>query len=397
VDSASSDFDRFAVGQSASLERVISAEDVSAFSRLTGDDNPVHVDDEYARQMGLGGRVVHGMLTAGFISTLIGTALPGPGALWLSERFNFRAPTRIGDRVQATVVVRRISPSTRVLVLDVEVRNQRAALLLDGEAHVHVLKPPDDADRIEHVVKSVVVTGSGRGIGAVIAKRLAADGANVVINYLQDEHRARKIQREISDAGGEATLFKADVSDPEQAAALIAHAIATHGQLDAVVNNAGGGPHPQPLVETTWEDLERHLASHLRAGFLCTQAALPGMIERRFGRIVNVTSQSAYGMPPSKMAGYVTAKAALAAFTRCVAIETGPFGVTANAVAPGMADTEMVAEVSQRAKAVLASQTPLRRLARTEDVAATVAYLLSPSAAYLTGQTLHLSGGQVMG
>ncbi len=218
----------------------------------------------------------------------------------------------------------------------------------------------------------------------------------VVINYRDDETRAGQVQQEITDAGGEATLFRADVSDPQQAAALIAHAIEANGRLDALVNNAGGGPQPQPLAETTWDDLERHLAAHLRAGFLCTQAALPGMIERRFGRIVNVTSQSAYGIPPPKMAGYVTAKAALAAFTRCVALEAGPFGVTANAVAPGMADTEMVAEVSQRAKAVLASQTPLRRLARTEDVAAAVAYLLSPGAAYLTGQTVHLSGGQVM-
>ncbi len=174
MDSVTRDFDSFAVGQSASLERIISAEDVAAFARLTGDDNPVHVDNEYARSMGLGGGVVHGMLTASFISTLIGTALPGPGALWLSERFSFRAPARIGDRVQATVTIRRISPSTRVLVLDVEVRNQRETLLMDGEAQVHVLKPPNDANETEQAVESVVVTGSGRGIGASIAKRLAA-------------------------------------------------------------------------------------------------------------------------------------------------------------------------------------------------------------------------------
>jgi 3-oxoacyl-[acyl-carrier protein] reductase len=396
VNSARRDFDSFAVGQSASLERVISTEDVAAFAGLTGDDNPVHVDDDYARQVGLGGRVVHGMFTASLISTLIGTELPGPGALWLSEQFNFRAPARIGDRVRATITIRRISPSTRVLVLDVEVRNQRDTLLMDGEAQVHVLKSPSDTNETERAVQSVVVTGSGRGIGAVIAKRLAAGGASVVINYRDDEARARQLQQEIADAGGEATLFRADVSDPQQAAALIQHAIDTQGHLDALVNNAGGGPQPQPLAETTWDDLERHLLSHLRGGFLCTQAALPSMIERRFGRVVNVTSQSAYGTPPPKMVGYVTAKAALAAFTRCVAVEGGPFGVTANAVAPGMADTEMVAEVSQRAKAVLASQTPLRRLARTDDVAGAVAYLLSPAAAYLTGQTLHLSGGQVM-
>ena len=390
------DLESFAVGETASLERTISEDDVAAFVRLTGDDNPVHVDDNYARQIGLGGRVVHGMLTAGFVSTLIGTALPGPGALWVGERLNFRAPVRIGDAVRAKVTIRRISPSTRVLVLDVEVRNQNDALIVDGEAQVHVLSPASNPTDAPQIIRSAVVTGSGRGIGAVIAQRLAADGAHVVINYRHEEARARQILDEIANAGGKATLFRADVTDPEQAAALVAQAIDTCGQLDALVNNAGGGPEPQSLAEMSWNDVERHLGSHLRGSFLCTQAALPGMIERRFGRIVNITSQAAYGTPPPKMAGYVTAKAALAAFTRSVAVEAGPFGVTANAVAPGMADTEMVADVSPRTKAVLASQTPLRRLATTDDVAAAVAFLLSAAGSYVTGQTVHLSGGQVM-
>src|SRR5207248_4140777 len=144
-----------------------------------------------------------------------------------------------------------------------------------------------------------------RGIGAAIARRLAAAGVRVVINYRADEERARQIEQAITDSGGTATIFRADVSDPEQAAALIAFALDQNGSVDALVNNAGGGPEPRALAETEWSDVERHLAVHLRGAFLCIQAALPDMVSRRFGRIVNVTSQSAHGTPPPKMTGYV--------------------------------------------------------------------------------------------
>jgi 3-oxoacyl-[acyl-carrier protein] reductase len=389
-------FDDFAVGQSASLERTIRAEDVARFVELTGDDNPVHVDDAYAAGLGLPARVVHGMLTGGYISTVIGTLLPGPGALWMSERFNFRAPVFVGDTVRVTCTVRRISTGTRILMLDIEVRNARGKLVLDGEAQVQVLEAPEELTAVAAGAETAVVTGSSRGIGAAIAKRLAHAGVRVVVNYRTDEARARATLEEIVAAGGQATIFQADVTDPEQAAALIAHATEAHGRLDALVNNAGSPPESKPLAETSWADVEGHLDTHLRGSFQCVEAALPGMIERKFGRIVNITSQAAYGTPPAKMTGYAVAKAALAAFTRSLAVEAGPHGVTANAVAPGVTPTEMMADMSPRAKQVLASQTPLRRLADVDDIAETVMFLLGPGGAYVTGQTIHLSGGQEM-
>jgi 3-oxoacyl-[acyl-carrier protein] reductase len=389
-------FADFGVGDEASLEHVVRVEDVDRFVALTGDDNPVHVDDSYAAGLGVGGRVVHGMLTAGYVSTVIGTLLPGPGALWLSQRFNFRAPVRIGDRIEVRVRVRHLSPGTRVLVLDVVVANQHGKIVLDGEAQVQVLERVDEMGEPRGAVETVVVTGSGRGIGAAIARRLATDGVRVVLNYRTDDTGAQATLSSIRDSGGDATLYRADVSDPEGVAALMDHAVATYGHVDAVVNNAGGPPDPRPLSETTWEDMERHLGTHLRGSFLCVKAVLPAMIERGYGRIVNVTSQAAYGTPPPKQTGYVVAKAALAAFTRSVALEAGPHGVTVNAIAPGMVDTELVADVSPRIKMALAAQVPLRRLGLAADVADVASFLLGPGGSYVTGQTIHLSGGQVM-
>jgi 3-oxoacyl-[acyl-carrier protein] reductase len=387
------DFD-FEVGESATLKRIIRAEDVTAFAELTGDVNPVHVDEEYAAGLGIGGRVAHGMLTAGYVSTVIGTMLPGHGALWLSQRFRFRAPVHIGDEISVTVAVRHVSTSTQILGLDVRVENQRGRLVLDGDAQVQLLDKVNLVSAEQQEIRTAVVTGAGRGIGAAVAARLAADGLSVVVNYREGRAEAEETAQKISDSGGQVTVFQADVTDPDEATALIEHGVEAFGQVDALVNNAGGPMSPKELSETDWEDVQAHLGSHLRAGFLCSQAALPGMMDRGFGRIVNVTSESAYGSPPAKLTGYVVAKAALAAYTRCLAVEVGPRGVTANAVAPGMTDTRMVADVPQRAKLGLAAQAPLRRLGSTEDVADVVSFLLGAGGSYVTGQTIHVSGGQ---
>lgn len=390
------DFDDFVVGEVARLERVVSAADIDAFVALTGDDNPLHTDNAYAADLGMGRRVVHGMLTAGYVSTVIGTMLPGPGALWVSETFRFRAPVRVDDQLVVEVRIRHISPATRVLVLTVSVTNQHTVVVLDGEAQVHVLdKLPEVTDGNAGATVAVV-TGSGRGIGAAVARRLGADGLKVVVNYRQDRTGAYETAAAIQAADGIAVAVQADVTDPDGVRRLVAEAEQTFGPVQALVNNAGLPIGGKPLAETDWADMERHLASHLRSSFLCTQAVLPGMIERHFGRIVSITSQSAYGSPPPKMAGYVVAKSALAAWTRCVAAEAGPYGVTANAIAPGMTETDMVADVPQRTKLAVAAQMPLRRLGTVDDVAGAVSYLVGPTGQYVTGQTLHLSGGQVM-
>jgi 3-oxoacyl-[acyl-carrier protein] reductase len=389
-------FESFHVGERAVAEIIVGEDHVERFAELTGDRNPLHMDDGFARQVGGGGRVAHGMLVAGFVSRVIGNQLPGPGALWFAQSFKFRAPVRLNDHLNIEVVIRRLSPAIRVLVLGVAVTNQRGDVVVDGEAQVQVL------DRIGEVASSgreaavAVVTGSGRGIGAAIARGLASGGLKVVVNYRSDEEAAGRTAAAIREAGGEVSTKRADVTDPAAAAELIEYARSRYGELDVLVNNAGGPINPRLLRDTTWDELNAHLKCHLGGAFFCTEAALPAMLEQKFGRIVNIVSQASTGVPPSRMGGYVIAKSALAAYTRCLAAELGSSGVTANAVAPGMTETDLVGDIPQRTKLALAAQAPLRRLGRPEDVAAVVSFLAGPGGAYMTGQTIHVSGGQVM-
>ncbi|HLW16281.1 MAG TPA: SDR family NAD(P)-dependent oxidoreductase, partial [Actinomycetota bacterium] len=240
-------FGHWVVGDTAVREYVVGSEDVDRFVELTGDNNPIHVDEKFASRIGVGGRVVHGMLTASYVSTVVGTVLPGPGALILSQRLSFRSPVRIDDTVRVEVTVRRLSPGTRVLVLGIDVRNQHGTIVADGDVNVMVLDRPDQMTDERRKVDTVVVTGSSRGIGASIATRLGADGCRVVVNYRREKDRAKETVKAIQDAGGHASPFQADVTDERGVAALMEFAEQTFGPVDALVNNAGAPTDPRPL------------------------------------------------------------------------------------------------------------------------------------------------------
>lgn len=162
--------DRFAemnVGDEAQILHVITEEDVEAFVKLTGDNNPLHVDDDYAARTSLKRRVVHGMLTASFISTIVGTKLPGKGALWYEQQIRFLTPVRIGEQIRVLAKVRHKSPGQRILVLDTFVFGEEGRTVIEGQAKVKVLKPEirKKEDTVPEKQKgAVIVTGASRGL-----------------------------------------------------------------------------------------------------------------------------------------------------------------------------------------------------------------------------------------
>jgi len=233
-----------------------------------------------------------------------------------------------------------------------------------------------------------VVTGGSRGIGAAIARMLAADGWAVAVNYRSGEAEANAVVAEIEAAGGRAVALQADVADPQAAVPLLeAAAEALGAPVLALVNNAGVRADGLALSLTD-EDWQRVLDTNLGATYRLTRAALRAMIRARFGRVINIASV----VGPRANAGqanYAASKAAVIGFTKTAAVEVARRGVTINAIAPGLIATEMTADIPQ----ALLERVPAQRAGSPEDVGAAVVFLASAAAGYITGTTLYVDGG----
>lgn len=232
-----------------------------------------------------------------------------------------------------------------------------------------------------------LVTGASRGIGAAVARGLAADGWPVAVNFRSRAEDADRVVAEIGDAGGRAFAVQADVVDPGAIEAMFAAAEERHRRVLVLVNNAGvARDNLSPaMTDEEWDDV---IATDLSAAFRTTRRAVRGMMRARFGRIVNVASVVALRANPGQ-ANYAAAKAGLVAMTRTVAAEIARRGVTVNAVAPGLIETEMTAGLDSE----LFQHIPARRAGRPDEVAAAVRFLASEAAGYVTGATLSVDGG----
>ncbi|CAN7693900.1 3-oxoacyl-ACP reductase FabG [Rhizobium rhizogenes] len=240
---------------------------------------------------------------------------------------------------------------------------------------------------------SAIVTGAGSGIGRAIALRLAADGYAVLVNDLSLD-RAQTVANEIREAGGSASAAAGDVSRPEDVAAIHAAAVAQHGEVDLLVNNAGI-VHQASFENLALEDFDRMFAVHVRGTFLMTKAALPSMLERGEGGIINVASQLGQ-IGGIELVHYSGAKAAIIGMTKALAREVSSRGVRVNAVAPGPINTPLVLGLSDEWRERKKRELPLGRFGEPEEVAATVAFLASPAASLFVGQTLGPNSGDVM-
>lgn len=239
-----------------------------------------------------------------------------------------------------------------------------------------------------------VVTGSSRGIGRVVALRLANEGIAVVVNGRRDAATVQAVAAEVQSQGGQALGVVADISQAQGCSQLIQAALSQFGRLDILVNNAGI-VRDQLLVRMSDEDWDEVLNINLRGAFLCTRAALRPMLKQRWGRVINISSVAGL-VGNVGQANYAAAKAGLIAFTKSLAREVASRGITANAVAPGFISTEMTQRLSSSTQEEILKQIPLGYIGSPEDVAEVVAFLASEKARYITGQVLVVDGGLAM-
>jgi 3-oxoacyl-[acyl-carrier protein] reductase len=238
--------------------------------------------------------------------------------------------------------------------------------------------------------KAALVTGAGSGIGRAIALALGGQGVAVAVNDVYLE-RAQGVAEEVAAKGVNAVPIRADVSRPDEVDAMMQEVQKGLGRIDILVNNAGI-EQVVPFAQMSHEDWRRMLSIHVDGAFNCARGVVEGMVAARWGRVINMSSVAAF-MGPDLQVHYATAKAALVGFTKSLAREVAPFGVTVNAIAPGIIDTPMARSFSPRFVEKMLQLTPVGRLGQPEDIAHAALFLASEEASFITGQVISPNGG----
>jgi 3-oxoacyl-(acyl-carrier-protein) reductase len=242
--------------------------------------------------------------------------------------------------------------------------------------------------------RTALVTGASRGIGRAIALALAAEGADVAVNYLYNGTPAQQLVKDIQELGRQAILVQADVSDYPDTYRMSQEVYRAFGHLDILVNNAGVTSDKtfRKMDHASWRKV---LTTNLDGVFNCAKVFIDGMLEQQWGRVVNITSVIGQ-IGNFGQVNYAASKAGVAAFTKSLAKEVAAKNITVNAIAPGFIDTEMVTVIPEEIRGKLLEQIPMRRFGRPDEVARACVYLCSPDGDYITGSELKINGGLYM-
>ena len=248
-------------------------------------------------------------------------------------------------------------------------------------------------NQLEFKGKVALVTGASRGIGRAIAIQLAKNGASIAINYHSDIKSAKETQKLVNKTGVKSAIFKANVSKEKEVKKLIENTEKKLGNIDLLVTNAGIALLSKKPLELDYKVWKETMATNVDGTLLPIKEVLPGMISRKYGRIVCISSVAGLGMRPN-MITYATSKATVIALVRNLASAIAPY-VRINSVAPGLIKTDMIQSLDKKARKNIIDTTPLQRIGKPEDIANTVYYLLSDKSDFTTGQTLVTDGGRV--
>jgi 3-oxoacyl-[acyl-carrier protein] reductase len=374
-------------GDVRSIEHTFTASDVSRFAALTGDDNPVHVSNDYARNTPAGGAIVHGMLAASYISTLIGKEIPGEGAVWSSFDVTWKNPIRINDTVIFEAKVESVTSSTDMLSLIIEGTNvTKNNVCVEARAKIFCMQSIKKNE--ESVVsyqnlrgKRILIVGASGVIGTEISRQLSASGAQLIL-WGRDRSKLESLDGE---------RHEVDLLDFNSLSGAIKKLRASQ-KLDGFVHLTSACVSNISIDdELNCEELKKHMElGPYTFSKLCSNL-LPHMSAT--ASLVAVLTQYVIGAPPPKTSAYVAAKMALLGLVKSVAVEMGPKGIRCNAVSPGMVNTPFSENISIKEKQIQAAVNPLRRLCTPIEIADAVCFLLGSSASFVNGVNLPLTGG----
>lgn len=385
---------QISIGQIYRASFKIDSSIIERFAEFSGDQNPIHLDAQKAKTYGYPRQVAHGAILSAFLSQMIGTQIPGPGAVWMSQSVEWLKPVFVDDTITFIIKVKNVSIAASIVELDITVTNAKGEKVMQGQAKVKIAKQLTEKSVDRNKTQRVaLVTGGARGIGAAIARRLALSGMVVAVNYCSSHQQAQTVVESISAAKGSAQAFAADLSDPAATTNMVDNIIDDFGRLDVIVHGASPAIRSANVVELNYSDFDKYLKVYLGGALSLASRATAKMKENGFGRFIFMGTSAIMDVPPVGWAAYLAAKESLWGLAKSMSVELGPSGITTNMVSPSLTVTDLTADIPIRVKEVEARRSPMRRLASVQDTAELVAFLASESAGYINGANLPLTGG----
>ncbi len=385
------------IGDTAEIRHTITSADVQKFVDLSGDNNRLHVDKEFAGKTSFKKPVVHGMVGASFISTIIGTKIPGDGALWYAQALDFLLPIRVGDKLTIVAKVVKKIDRQNSIELQTDIFNQYKQKVTTGIAKVKII---EDKLQIEDSSidneKTVLIVGSTGGIGSQTARSLAKDGYNLILHYHSNKAQAEKLKKELEVLTDKRIIVvKANILIDSDIHDIVFELSRYFNKISAFVNTSTLHFGNIKLKNLEWDDISTQIDINIKSNLSIVKNIAPLMQENKYGKIVFMTTQ-ATEQYNSEWLHYITAKSALNGFAKALSVELAPQGIRVNLVSAGMTDTNLISDIPEKVKLVIAAKTPLRRLAKPQDIADTISYLVSEKSDFITGETIRVNGGQVM-
>jgi 3-oxoacyl-[acyl-carrier protein] reductase len=394
-------FNKIIIGQKAEFSHKITQRDIESFVNLTGDDNRIHIDKDFAKKTTFEKPVAHGMLSASFISTIIGTKIPGDGALWYSQTLEFLIPVRVNDEITVKAEVLSKNERLNSIELKTDVYNQNKQLVIKGIANVKIIEDQVDdkvdmEDTISNFKPVAIIIGSTGGIGTAVSKKLIEKGYDIALFYHSNEIKVDEIIEYSKKYGSKVIKVKTNIKENGSIEDGLDKVNRFFDRIDVFVNCATSKIPNIKVLNLELNDIKEQFSMNIESNFFFIKKILPVMQKTKSGRIIFLTTQYTEGTPPSDVMAYVIAKQALNGMAKSLAVELATHGITVNLVSPGMTQTELISEIPEKAKLMTAAKAPLKRLAMPDEVASAVVYLASKEAAYITGETIRINGGQIM-
>ncbi|MBI5187793.1 MAG: SDR family oxidoreductase [Nitrospirae bacterium] len=380
-------------GTKYSCEFHVSEERVIRFGEFSGDLNPIHISREEAKSYGFARPVAHGAILLAELSRIIGTEMPGHGALWSDLQVQFKNPVFLGDKVRIELEVLQSSIAAGMVKLGINIFKGKD-IVLSGSCRVTCLeKLPRRYPMVNLKEQVAVVTGGSRGLGLAITKRLLKEGIKVAMLSRNLSEDAVTVLKEYQN--NEVAHFAVDITKREDVGNVLEQVFRQIGHVSIVVHAASAPVSETPLNMGLYDTLDLHWQVYVHGLLNIVIPTIGHMKEIKYGRIITIGTSFMFGVPQKHMTAYITAKNALWGLTKSLSIELAPFGITANMISPSMMVTDLTSKVSNQAKLAEARKNPSGRLVEPEEVAEMVAFLCGEGGAFVNGTNIPVTGGLV--